>query len=212
MFENDLEDLVSVEGVAHLATELGVFLDTQGRRVFLPANCMGAPAQAQIFEPGKVVTLHVFRWYAKQEALVALASARIRIPRGHEPERLPVELLPPPEHEQLRFQRLNQQRLPAIPRAARDDARQAVGAGGGSCSARSRRQTSMVEVFLRRAGALAWYYVQFKARGPWQPLRRGWERRSRGTADAPRGDSRCRVASSPCKRASSARSTWRKGS
>jgi hypothetical protein len=52
------------EGVVHLATELGVFLNINGngRRVFLPANCMGAPAQAQIFEPGKVVTLQVFRW------------------------------------------------------------------------------------------------------------------------------------------------------
>jgi hypothetical protein len=69
--ENNLEDVVSVEGVVHLATDLGVFLDTQGRRVFLPANCMGTPAQPQIFEPGKVVTLQVFRWYAKQEALVA---------------------------------------------------------------------------------------------------------------------------------------------
>jgi hypothetical protein len=69
--ENSREDLVSVEGVVHLASELGVFLDTQGRRVFLPVNCMGMPAQAQIFEPGKVVTLQVFRWYAKQEALVA---------------------------------------------------------------------------------------------------------------------------------------------
>ncbi|MET1084375.1 MAG: MDR family MFS transporter [Burkholderiales bacterium] len=29
MFENDLEDLVSVEGVVHLATTLGVFLDSQ---------------------------------------------------------------------------------------------------------------------------------------------------------------------------------------
>ena len=35
MFENDLEDLVSVEGVVHLATTLGVFLDTQGRRMCL---------------------------------------------------------------------------------------------------------------------------------------------------------------------------------
>jgi hypothetical protein len=103
--ENNLEDVVSVEGVVRLATDLGVFLDTQGRRVFLPANCMGTPAQAQIFEPGKVVTLQtlqVFRWYAKQEALVALASARLRLPAWSESQRLAVELRPSPQHEKLR--------------------------------------------------------------------------------------------------------------
>jgi hypothetical protein len=68
--DNSLEDVVSVEGVVYHATELGVFLETQGLRVFLPANCMATPTQMQILEPGKVVTLHVFRWYAEQEALV----------------------------------------------------------------------------------------------------------------------------------------------
>jgi hypothetical protein len=47
MFEKDLEDLVSVEGVVHLATTLGVFLDTQGRRIFVPVNCMETPSQVQ---------------------------------------------------------------------------------------------------------------------------------------------------------------------
>jgi hypothetical protein len=69
MFENDLGDLVSVEGVVHLATALGVFLDIVGRRVFLPAICI--TTLPQTFTRGEAVTIKVARWYAKQEKLVA---------------------------------------------------------------------------------------------------------------------------------------------
>jgi hypothetical protein len=71
MFEKDLEDLVSVEGVVHLATTLGVFLDIQGRRIFVPVNCMETPSQVRTFKPGETVTLQVVRRYAEQEGLVA---------------------------------------------------------------------------------------------------------------------------------------------
>jgi len=40
-----------------------------------------------------------------------------------------VELLPPPEHEQLRSVGLDEHRLPAVPRRPGDDAREAVEAG-----------------------------------------------------------------------------------
>jgi hypothetical protein len=71
MFENDLEDLVSVEGVVHLATTLGVFLDIQDRRIFVPVNCMETPSQVRTFKPGEIVTLQVVRRYAEQEGFVA---------------------------------------------------------------------------------------------------------------------------------------------
>jgi hypothetical protein len=69
MFEkNDLEDLVTVDGVVHLATSLGVFLETGGCRVFLPANCM-APSSRGL-EAGQTVTVQIARRYAEQEGLV----------------------------------------------------------------------------------------------------------------------------------------------
>jgi hypothetical protein len=46
---------------------LGVFLDTQGRRVFIPANCTLMPSQS--FKPGETVTIQVFRRFAEQEGL-----------------------------------------------------------------------------------------------------------------------------------------------
>jgi len=71
MLENAPEDLVSVEGVVHLATALGVFVNINGngRRVFLPANLMATLPQT--FIRGEAVTIKVARWYAKQEGLVA---------------------------------------------------------------------------------------------------------------------------------------------
>ena len=72
MFErNDLEDLVSVEGVVHLATAPGVFLNINGngRRVFLPALCMAT--LPQIFTRGETVTIQVLRWFAEKESLVS---------------------------------------------------------------------------------------------------------------------------------------------
>jgi len=69
MLESTPEDLVSVQGVVHLATTLGVFLDTAGRRVFLPAICI--TTLPQTFTRGEAVTIKVARWYAEQERLVA---------------------------------------------------------------------------------------------------------------------------------------------
>jgi hypothetical protein len=60
--------------------------------------------------------------------LVRSASKR-RTPGSSEAERLAVELRPPPQHDQLRLERLDERRLALAPRAARDDAGQPVGAG-----------------------------------------------------------------------------------
>lgn len=57
MAEN--EDFVPLIGVVHLATSLGVFLDIQDRRVFIPANCTAAPTQ--VFEVGEPATVLVLR-------------------------------------------------------------------------------------------------------------------------------------------------------
>jgi hypothetical protein len=65
----DFEELVPIEGVVHLHTDLGVFLDVQGgRRVFIPERCM-SPADRH-FEPGQAVTLHVLRSFATREGLI----------------------------------------------------------------------------------------------------------------------------------------------
>jgi hypothetical protein len=60
-------DFVSVDGIVHLFTDLGIFLDVQGRRVFVPGHCM-EPAFRR-FRQGDVVTLRVLRSYAEREHL-----------------------------------------------------------------------------------------------------------------------------------------------
>jgi hypothetical protein len=62
------EDFVPLTGVVHLGTTLGVFLDIQDRRVFVPANCTAAPTQA--FEVGEPATILVLRRFAEQERLI----------------------------------------------------------------------------------------------------------------------------------------------
>jgi hypothetical protein len=64
----DADDFVSIEGVVHHVTSLGIFLDIHGRRVFVGQNCMEPLEQPP--KPGETVTLRVPRWFARQEGLV----------------------------------------------------------------------------------------------------------------------------------------------
>jgi hypothetical protein len=68
MTDRDPEDLVTVVGVVHHVTALGVFLDVGGGRVFFGNNCIKPLAQP--LSPGEPATLRVARWYAKQEGLI----------------------------------------------------------------------------------------------------------------------------------------------
>jgi hypothetical protein len=70
MFGNVLDDaLIPVRGVVQLSTDLGVFLDLRGRRVFVPGG--QTLSAVRRLEPGQVVTLQVNRDYAIREGLVA---------------------------------------------------------------------------------------------------------------------------------------------
>jgi hypothetical protein len=62
------EDFVPLIGVVHLSTSLGVFLDIQARRVFIPANFTAA--RTQVFEAGEPATILVLRRFAEQERLI----------------------------------------------------------------------------------------------------------------------------------------------
>jgi hypothetical protein len=68
MADRNLEDLVTIVGVVHHVTGLGIFLDVGDRRVFVGRNCMEPLTSPS--EPGEPVTLRVYRWYARQEGLV----------------------------------------------------------------------------------------------------------------------------------------------
>jgi hypothetical protein len=69
----DFEELVPVEGIVHLHTDLGVFLDVQGgRRVFIPEQFMFPPGR--YLEPGQTVTLQVLRRFATQERLIGRST------------------------------------------------------------------------------------------------------------------------------------------
>ena len=61
------EEFVPLIGVVHHRTSLGVFLDIQDRRVFIPANCIAAPTQ--VFEVGEPATVLVLRSFTEQERL-----------------------------------------------------------------------------------------------------------------------------------------------
>jgi hypothetical protein len=63
------DDFVPIEGVVHLPTSLGVYLDVDRRRIFVPKTCYEMPDQPLLSE--RAATLQVLRWYAKQEGLVA---------------------------------------------------------------------------------------------------------------------------------------------
>ena len=68
MADQNLEDLVTIVGVVHHVTGLGVFLDVGDRRVFVGRHCMEPLAPP--LEAGETATLRVYRWYASQEGLV----------------------------------------------------------------------------------------------------------------------------------------------
>jgi len=55
--------------VVQRMTSLGVFLDVDRRRIFVPKTCFVMPDQPLLSE--RAATLQVLRWYAKQEGLVA---------------------------------------------------------------------------------------------------------------------------------------------
>jgi hypothetical protein len=61
------DELVTVVGVVHHVTSLGVFLDVGDRRVFVGRNCMEPVAPPP--EAGEPATLRVQRWFAVQEGL-----------------------------------------------------------------------------------------------------------------------------------------------
>ena len=62
------KDLITLVGVVHHVTSLGVFLDVGDRRVFVGRNCMEPVAPPP--EAGEPATLRVHRWFAVQEGLV----------------------------------------------------------------------------------------------------------------------------------------------
>jgi hypothetical protein len=73
IFRNLLdEELIPVRGVVHLYTSLGVFLDENGRRIFVPSGQTRSPLRG--LTTGDVVTLYVNRDYALREGLVALRT------------------------------------------------------------------------------------------------------------------------------------------
>ena len=60
-------DFVAFTGEVHLHTALGIFLDVDGRRVFVPANFISRTFHR--FTPGQTVTIEVLRSFAEQERL-----------------------------------------------------------------------------------------------------------------------------------------------
>jgi hypothetical protein len=58
-----------VRGVVHLSTELGVFIDVQGRRVFVPSD--DTLSALRRLKPGEVVTLQINRNFALREGLAS---------------------------------------------------------------------------------------------------------------------------------------------
>jgi hypothetical protein len=66
----DLGNLLPVAGLVHLTTDLGLFVEIQGRRVFVPANFMMLPAPREL-RAGELVTVLVSRRFAEREGLAA---------------------------------------------------------------------------------------------------------------------------------------------
>jgi hypothetical protein len=68
--KNDLEErFIPVRGVVHLSTELGVFIDVQGRRVFVPSD--HTLSALRRLKPREVVTLQINRNFALREGLAS---------------------------------------------------------------------------------------------------------------------------------------------
>jgi glycosyltransferase involved in cell wall biosynthesis len=64
-----LDDLLPVAGLVHLATDLGLFVEIQGRRVFVPANFKMLPAPREL-SAGEPVTVFVSHRFAEREGLI----------------------------------------------------------------------------------------------------------------------------------------------
>ena len=62
------DDLVPVEGVIHLVTDLGIYVETQGGVFFVPPHCMASPDRKYV--PGETVTLQLLRRFAMHVGLV----------------------------------------------------------------------------------------------------------------------------------------------
>jgi hypothetical protein len=60
-------DFVSLDGIVHLFTDLGIFLDVQGRRIFVPGHSMEPVFRR--FRQGETVTLRVLRSFVERERL-----------------------------------------------------------------------------------------------------------------------------------------------
>jgi hypothetical protein len=61
----ETEHFVSITGLVHHQTSLGVFLEVARRRVFIPINCMSSPSA--VFEPGEPAVQLVLRRFAEEE-------------------------------------------------------------------------------------------------------------------------------------------------
>ena len=68
MPSEDPADFVSIEGVVHLFTDLGVFLVVNGRRVFVASQCM-KPVYGGL-AAGTIVVLQVARWYSMRKGFI----------------------------------------------------------------------------------------------------------------------------------------------
>src|SRR5262249_54074598 len=64
-----LDDLLPLAGLVHLATDLGLFVEIQGRRVFGPANFTMLPAPREL-SAGEPVTVFVSHRFAEREGLI----------------------------------------------------------------------------------------------------------------------------------------------
>jgi glycosyltransferase involved in cell wall biosynthesis len=64
----DLENLLPLAGLVHIATDLGLFVEIQGLRIFVPSNFMMLPAPRKL-SPGESVTVLVSRRFAEREGL-----------------------------------------------------------------------------------------------------------------------------------------------
>ena len=68
MADNDDDPFVPITGTVSIHTSLGVFLATQGRRVFIPGLRMEPLPRRYL--PGETVTLEVRLSFAMQEGVV----------------------------------------------------------------------------------------------------------------------------------------------
>jgi ribosomal protein L21E len=61
--------VVSILGVVHRSTDVGVFLDVNGRRVLIPADCMVSPSRK--YETGQIVRVEIDEQLERRRGVVA---------------------------------------------------------------------------------------------------------------------------------------------